>query len=58
MIKKTILCISAISLACSCTIEPAAISGPGFSAAIEQEGKTYVDAQFHLCWHAGDSFKN
>ena len=21
---------------------------------IRQEGKTYVDAQFHLCWHAGD----
>lgn len=54
MIKKTVLCISAIALACSCTIEPAATSGPGFSAAIEQEGKTYVDAQFHLCWHAGD----
>ena len=52
--KKTVLCISAIALACACSIEPTAVSGPGFSAAIEQEGKTYVDAQFHLCWHAGD----
>ena len=54
MMKKTVLYISAIALACACSIEPAAVSGPVFSAAIEQEGKTYVDAQFHLCWHAGD----